>query len=215
MPRLISKHHGHVLTVLFHPRGFGREYPAVMALTRIERNQVFAAIVASDLDPAECTLEQNDNEVTIIHANSGSTFKFTFVGTGHVDFYQIQSDVIDGRHLRFQAAYTIDSVAPWITNWANEVREITDAPDLWREIRRSREVIAEIGQTDSGNTAFSQDEQRQIAVQLQQITEQLKKQFELTNEQTERIEEWREEVVEASERIGRKDWKLLAYRDNR
>jgi transposase InsO family protein len=72
-------------------------------------------------------------------------------------------------------------------------------------------VIAEIEQTDSGNTAFSQDEQRQIAVQLQQITEQLKKQFELTNEQTERIEEWREEVVEASERIGRKDWKLLAY----
>jgi hypothetical protein len=177
-----------------------------MALTRLERNQVFEAIAASTLDPAECKLEQNSNEVIVSHANSGSTFKFTFIGTGHFDIYVVESNVIDGHHLRFQAPREIDSVTPWITTWANEVREIMDAPDLWVEMRHSRDLIAEIQQTDSGNTLFSQDEQGQIAVQLQQITERLKEQFELTNEQMERIEEWREEVVEASTRMGRKDW---------
>jgi hypothetical protein len=182
-----------------------------MPLTRIERNKIFEAIAQSSLDPTECTLDQNDNEVLITHTNSGSTFRLTFDGTGHVDFFGVQSDVIDGHHLRFRAAYEIDSVTAWITTWANEVREIFDAPDLWVEMRRSRELIAQIQRSDSDNTPFTQDEQKQIAVQLQEITKQLKEQYELTDEQTEQIDEWRDEATEASTRLGRKDWRLLFY----
>jgi hypothetical protein len=73
-------------------------------------------------------------------------------------------------------------------------------------MQRGRELIAGIQRTDSGNTRFTQDERSRIEAQLQGIAKQLKAQFVLTNEQADRIDEWRDEVVEASERMGRKDW---------
>jgi len=93
-----------------------------------------------------------------------------------------------------------------VTEWANEVKEITDAPDLWAELQRSRELIANIQQADSSNTPFTQSEQQQIAAQLQAIKDQLTEHFELTSERLERVEETLDEVVEASKRMGRKDW---------
>jgi hypothetical protein len=73
-------------------------------------------------------------------------------------------------------------------------------------MRRTRELITDVQQADTSNTSFTQDERRQITAQLQEITKHLKEQFELTKEQAERVDEWREEVVEASNRMGRKDW---------
>lgn len=181
-----------------------------MALTKLERNEIFRAIAASSLDPDECTLNQNDNEVLITHTNSGSTFKFTFVGTGHVDIYAVQSDVVDGHHLRFQTAYEIDSVTPFITEWAEEARVTFDTPDLWAEMRRSRELIAATQRADFSNAPFTQDEQQQIAALLQEIKKQVSEQFELTNEQMAQVNEKLDELSEASTRMGRKDWLIIA-----
>jgi chorismate synthase len=62
---------------------------------------------------------------------------------------------------------------------------------------------------------FTQDEQRQIAAQLQeirkQLREQLSEQYKLTSEQLEHIDERINEAAKASERLGRKDWIMVTY----
>jgi hypothetical protein len=69
-----------------------------------------------------------------------------------------------------------------------------------------KESLAEPLSGESSNTPFTLDEQRQIAAQLKAIKEQLRDRFELTDEQITRIDEKLDEVVEASKRMGRKDW---------
>jgi hypothetical protein len=87
-----------------------------------------------------------------------------------------------------------------------EIRLTVGVPDHWAELRRDRKSIAVIQQSDFENTPFTQDEQQQIAAQLQEIKKQIKEQFALSNEQIERVEESLDELVEASKRMGKKDW---------
>jgi hypothetical protein len=182
------------------------EYPIVMMLGRLERNKLYRAIEESSLDPSEFKLTTDEAAVTITH-NSGSSFVFApttspFLGGS----YAVTAIVEDGGTRYYTLRNGMDEIPGRIVEWANKVKETLEAPDLWAEMRRSRELIADIQRADSSNTPFTQDEQRQIAAQLQEITKQVKEQFELTKEQTERIEEWRDEVVEAGTRMGRKDW---------
>jgi hypothetical protein len=102
-----------------------------------------------------------------------------------------------------------DNIMLYLTDWANDVRSIIETPDFWEDLRGSRELIADIQHGDTGNAAFTQDEQKQIADQLQEIKGQLREQFGLTTEQLAQIEERLDEAAEASTRIGRKDWLLL------
>lgn len=65
--------------------------------------------------------------------------------------------------------------------------------------------------SDVGNSPFTNDERRQIAVDLEGIKEYVREQFDLTGEQIAHINEGLDEAAEATERIGRKDWRLLVY----
>jgi hypothetical protein len=176
-----------------------------MALTRIERNQIFEAIAASTLDPAECHLNEREGVVTIDHDRSGSTLKFSHPYRSPAG-YRIESRVVDGHFYIYDRERKVELVTPIITQWANEVKEITEAPDLWAEMQNRKEFIEDIQRADSGNASFTEDEQRQIRAQLQKIKQQVREQFELTSEQITELDEKLEEAAEASKRMGRKDW---------
>lgn len=179
-----------------------------MALTRIERNQIYEAIAASSLIPAGCHLGQDGDIVTITHTDSGSTFKFYPVLVGTDRDYRVEYKVIDGHEYAYLTARKVENLTDYITHWGDEVRQITDAPDLWAEMRGRREFIEDM-QGDSGNAPFTQDEQKQIAAQLQEIKKQIRARFELTSEQIAQVDEKLDEAAEASTRMGRKDWLLL------
>ncbi len=177
-----------------------------MMLTKQDRNKIHEVIAESNLDPAECNLEVTDNEVVLTH-NSGSRFDFKPIASSEVDeLYSVTYVVADGGTRKYNFFGDLDGMLIQILKWANEVKETLELPDLWAEMRRGRDLIANIQRADSANIPFTQDERRRIAGQLHEITKQLKEQFVLTNEQTERIDEWRDEVIEASTRMGRKDW---------
>jgi hypothetical protein len=177
-----------------------------MPPTRPERNEIYKAIAASRLDPANCTLEQSGNEVLITHNDSGSTFKFTFVGTGHIDIYRVQSDVVDGHHLQFQVPHRVEDVIPWITEWAEETQVVSTTPDLWQEMQDGRALVITVQSGQSGNTPYTQAEQTQIATRLQEIKRQIGQRFEVSDEQLDKIEQKLDEIAEASKYMGRKDW---------
>jgi hypothetical protein len=183
-----------------------------MKLTRIQRNEIFKAIGQSTLDPAECDLVAGDGIYEITH-KSGSRVNISHVKssgpTGISWLYMLKFTVVDGPELPAAPLQDFDRAGVYIRRWADEVKRITDAPDLWAEMQRSRELITDIQRTDFSNIPFTQSEQEQITAQLQEIKKQVKEQFALSNEQVERIEERLDEADEARKRTGRKDWLLL------
>lgn len=185
-----------------------------MRLTRLERNKLFEAIAASNLDPAECELVANDDMYVITH-KSGSRAEIKHVQSrgpkGMTWLYIINFTIADGLQLPDAPLPTFDMVKPYIERWANEVWKITTAPDLWSEAQRNGELIKDIQRSNVDNTPFTQNEQKQIAAHLQRIAEEAKETFDLTPEQASRIDEWKDESAEASTRMGRKDFQLLVY----
>jgi hypothetical protein len=181
-----------------------------MVLTRFERNQVYEIIAQSDINVADCGTYASADSTYFAH-KSGSEFVFqlTGVSSNNVPLFAIGAQVFDGDTPRMpQVPIPINLAAPYIDAWAAEIKRVSETPDYWAEMQPSRELIENIQHTGTGNTPFTQDEQRQIAAQLQEITKQLKEQFELTKEQIERIEVWRDESTEAGKRMGRKDWRI-------
>jgi hypothetical protein len=175
-----------------------------MLWNRLERNAIYELIKKKGVDPAECNFTITDDKVIIEHS-SGSTFQVAHKAdsvSGKRSRYDLISIVEDGPTLKTIIGTPFYGVLGLIDTWASQVA----APDLWAEMLSQRDLLADIQQGNTGNAPFNQDEQRQITTQLQEITKQLKEQFELTKEQEERIDEWRDEVVEASTRMGRKDW---------
>jgi hypothetical protein len=175
-----------------------------MALfTKPERNEIYDAIARSDLDPVECNLEVSQTIAVLTH-NSGSRLEFR-VNTNGTKF-RVHSVIPDVSDKRDEIGLGITWVAPYVTDWANSVKEGVELIDLWADMRRGQEILSDMQSVDSGNTSFTQDEQRQISAQLREIKEQLKERFELTGEQLEKINERLDEAEEASKRMGRKDW---------
>ena len=168
---------------------------------------VYNAIKENALDLFECTIEVNGTRwISVLHS-SGSVFTIYNKGS----FYSAYRTVMDNGE-EFSASADpegVQEVSQYIGRigvWAQDVREFIETPDLWAEMANNREFVVEIQETDTSNTPFTKDEQSKIEAQLRETAKQLKEQFKLTNEQMERIEEWRDEVVEASARMGRKDW---------
>jgi hypothetical protein len=195
-----------------------------MALTKLERNKIYEAITESGLNPAEFKLTVDRAKAVIAH-NSGSTFEFVKaagnireafskavrgeVGTVGDTYYSIKAIVIDGSQNTNDAAPDFPHLMIDIREWADEIKLVLETPDLWTQVQRSRELITQIDQTDSNDTQFTEDEQRQISAQLQEIKNQIREQFELTTEQIEHVDARLDAAEEASKRIGRKDWLLL------
>jgi hypothetical protein len=177
-----------------------------LRLTRQDRNELFKAISASKLDPAEFNLIVAESAARIIHT-SGSDFLFGNDTSGRK--YIGRARVVDGTQTSFEEGSSVSNLTRRIWQWANEIEEVSDIPDLWAEMQRNRELISEIEQANSDNSPFTEDEQRQISAQLQEIKNQIREQFELPSEQIEQINARLDRAEEASKRIGRKDWLLL------
>lgn len=188
-----------------------------MMLNKRERNRIYRAIEKKRIDPAEFELKDTGESVTIIH-NSGSTFEMypevqlyraatanepgVKRATGR---YEYKYNVVEGDHAT-GTTRDIDALRTlYLTEWLDEIRETVGVPDFWEELKRGRQLVAEI-QQESGNSPFTDDERRQIVAQLQAIKTQVKEQFKLTAEQLAEVNEKLDEVAEASKRMGRKDW---------
>jgi hypothetical protein len=183
-----------------------------MMLNKRDRNRIFRTIEDKKFDPAEFELEDTGERVTITHS-SGSSFEFTFkagyldvAGTQYdVGKYEYEFTVVEGI-AETGNAYSIDTLRGLrIERWLDEIRETVGVPDFWDELKHGRQLVAEI-QRGSDNTLFTNDERRQIAAQLQAIKAQMREQFALTSGQIAQVNEKLDEVIEASERLGRKDW---------
>jgi hypothetical protein len=176
-----------------------------VGLEKFQKNDIIEAIMAGGLDPRECELADDDREVRVVHIPSGSAFTLG----GHAGHYS-GNRVVGTSTLSWPFdASTWATVPEKVERWARDVKRDVDTPDLWAEVQRAREVFAGVSAEATENTAFTPDEQAEIATRLQEIKDYAKTTQALSAEQARILEARFDDLEAATRRVGRKDWLLM------
>ena len=93
--------------------------------------------------------------------------------------------------------------------WLNAVAQEVDAVDLWEAARQERAWITETP-SRLENTPFTAGERELISRHLKTIEQFTVKTFELTAAQHTEVKEQLDYLADATERLGRFDWRGLA-----
>jgi hypothetical protein len=198
---------------------------------RRERNEIFAAVRAGDLDPAECELafkgvwvrkygehiqwselyRPKPNAAYISHPPSGSSFLIVEPdGEVSRNGFTVIAAVPDGPSAD-HVDVTWEKLQEVIPPWAREARYIAEHPDLWQKAKQERKILSAAQQDQVSSAPFTAAEQEEIASRIEEIKAQARKNPELTAEQISGIEMRLDDLKEASERVGKKDWLVMMY----
>lgn len=180
-----------------------------MWLSKKQRNELLIAVVQAGVPANELDLEvQASGRHVIKHIPSESNFWLDPTSIPRNGPYYLGWHV-GTDPMQTQQARGWDAALQWVNHWARYTKEYVDTPDLWIQLRSQPELLAEIGDKATENSAFTYRESLEIAAQLRAIKDRLGTAFSLSNEQVEQIGERLDEAAEASKRMGRKDWLLL------
>jgi hypothetical protein len=171
-------------------------------------NDVFAAIQAAGLNPAEFERTQasspraNGHVSALHHPPSKATFRFDFDGT------QPWADYTPGydRPRDERAAGNWDGQLNYVKQWLEYLKREWRAPDLWAELRAQRRLVTAMS-SDTGNEPFNPEEQKEIARQLADIKTYVRNTYQLSESQYEAIDARLDYFAEAAKRLGRIDWR--------
>ena len=125
-------------------------------LQKWQRNNLFEAIQAVELDPRDFDLANSGTEVQIKHKRSGSIF-IIGGGPGH---YVGRYIVGDSPAWPYDA-YSWQASTTRVGTWLQEVKRDLENPDLWAELRREVQLLGVGSNEVTENTLFTQDEQKQ------------------------------------------------------
>jgi hypothetical protein len=173
-------------------------------------NDVFAAIQAAGLNPAEFERTEasspraNGHVPVLHHPPSKATFTFDFDDTQHWADYTPGND----RPRDERAAGNWDGQLNYVKQWLEYLKREWHAPNLWAELRAQRRLVTAIGgASDDSNAPFGLEEQKEIARQLAEIKTYVRKTYQLNESQYEAIDARLDYFAEAAKRLGRIDWR--------
>jgi hypothetical protein len=183
-----------------------------VALTRDECGDLFTAVRESGLDPRDCELINKVTEdwTRLIHKPSGSYIDIQPSSGGTYLFWQDKSGIRSFsmfRGLFYSRANDIKILTAWVAQWASQA----SARDIWSELAGIHSLVTNNQRTGLENSSFTAPERKAISRQIEQIKEQVHQTPELTAEQISGVEQKLDDLVEASKRVGRKDWLTMLY----
>jgi hypothetical protein len=182
----------------------------VPVLNKVQRNEVFKAIQASQLDPSDFRRVegQADDEATlwIRHLPSASMLIIHRSSAGGLAL---------GHHLQWQVGDhpVVTTLSPsavkgsltvGIDKWLAELKADIDTPDLWAEFDQQPRMSALLEGDD--NARFSPAEQDEIAKWLAEARKSAQETYALSEEQMRTLETKLEYIGAATKRVGRLDW---------
>ena len=182
-------------------------------LFRSQRNEVFAAVRDADLDPRAFEWEDDyDDPISaLIHRLSHYSFSFGREQASHK--WNCFYTPAEGGGPTLPGRQRVDSwhdVMVVFKKWVEALHREVSQPDLWEELEREVDVFPlQIAASEEENTAFTTDEQQQIATALGELQEYIGKTADMTQEQLAIVESRVHYLEEASTRVGRKDWAVL------
>lgn len=167
----------------------------------------------SGLDPRECELRNlvNRRWTRIIHTEARNHIDIAYVSTVKAEpKYRILFD--HSALYLFWVDNTLDQAVGWlellssVTEWASQLA----TRSIWKELAVDH-GIPSASRASADNAPFTAPEREDIGKRLRQIPAQVKERFDLTDEQESHIEQKMDELIEASQRVGRKDWLVMVY----
>jgi len=170
-------------------------------LQKWHKNNIFEAIQAVGLQPREFDLDDSGTEVRINHKSSESCL-IVRRESGH---YVGQSVVGDG-HVWPYSPCSWQTLMPRVSSWLEEVKRDLETPDLWAELQREAKLLRVGSNEVTENTPFTSDEQKEIARRLDELAKHVRKTHSFSKMQTQSLDEKLNYLVDASGRLGRKDW---------
>jgi hypothetical protein len=173
----------------------------IQFLQKRHRNDIFQAIQAVGLDAREFDLVDSGSEVRIKHRSSESCL----IVRREAGYYVGQSVVGDG-HVWPYSPCSWQTLIPQVSRWLEEVKHDLNTPDLWAELRREAELLGAGSNRVIENTPFTPEEQQEIARRLDKLATDVSHALSLSGAQTNALEGKIDYLIEASTRLGRKDW---------
>jgi hypothetical protein len=193
-----------------------------MALSRDQRNQVLRRIEAralsrddfrwDDATTGNRTVVGPVEHHALVHRATGVLFTFKsqpsefeappngIVLAGRADVGVARINVIDGWPKQMDG----------FSEWLERLKAELDVPDLWAELRHDdRAVFTVVADPSAENTPFTEDEREEIARVLAELTAEVKDSFALTADSIKLLDAGVAQLIDDSQRIGRKDWLLL------
>lgn len=183
-----------------------------MTLNRQQCRELFEAVEKSGLNPSEFELknEMHAEWTRIIHTPSNDCqnishserFKGQYIIV--LDQKSIYKKFLDAARPQI---YDWPEVVEIVENWASQ---LSAARDIWREFINDRATATD-SHENIANTPFTASEREAVRKQLRAIPAQVRERFDLSEKEESDIEQKMDELIEASERVGKKDWRVMVY----
>jgi hypothetical protein len=170
-------------------------------LDKARRNEIFETLLSAGRDPRDFELTGE----TLSHPASGSSLTVGQHGQSFiVRYWAGDADVVERPSLPW------GSVLGSVDEWAEEIERYASMPDLWAELASDREVITRASAPDVENAPFTESERSDVVKQLAEIRRYAKTALRLSDQRMEELDGRLRYLEEATARVGRKDWLLIA-----
>jgi hypothetical protein len=177
------------------------------------KNECFAAIQGAQLDPGDFFWADQTTEVQGGQATLILSFQPPRIITARFEFGYAQAEwryhYIPDPEAPFGAGnagswdYEMDAFRRWLT----AVRAEIGSPDLWGELRRERELLAQPNEARAdGNTPFSPDELALISQQIAELKAYIVASLALSEPRVRELDARLDYLEQAAVRTGRVDW---------
>ena len=172
-------------------------------LLQSQKNEVLLTIKESGLNPREFELvdpPENGCITHLIHVPSGYRFRLSEFAVSYSPAEETRQQHIEQSNW----AGKISILAKWLDYLKREV----EAPDLWASLAQAQEMLG-AEPTEAVNTPFSAEEQIQAKRAIEDIRIYISATYSLADEPLAQVNRKLDYLIDASTRVGRKDWKVL------
>ncbi len=176
-----------------------------MALKKWQRNEVFQAVQQAGLSPEEFDFDLGEDESTLRHRPSGAYFVFGGFAGKYSSHYFAGEGPPEARTDLSQYG-----LMQQLNLWLSQVKQDISTPDLWAQLQGQAKLLATISDEAIDNTSFTPEEREEIAGQLRELRDYVTRTHSLSAAQARLLDEKLVYLVDASRRVGRKDWLLMA-----
>lgn len=185
----------------------------VTVLTKPQRNQLFEQLGGGGLQQSLCKFADPETDeqsgTTYAEIRQASSDSHFMVWPDRDQFALFRARMKVGG-VEATAVYTgsWNDILGAAQDWAQRVVYELNAPDLWAELVSPSGIFGET-QGDEDNSAFTAEERTAISARIEEVKAEVRQNPALTGDQISGIEQKLDDLIEASERVGKKDWKLL------
>lgn len=186
---------------------------ADQTLLKSQKSSLFIAISNAGLNPADFELVDIRSEfikgnVSILEYKDES-FYFLFDKLSENNFRCSYSPAEGHRETNLETG-DWQTVLASFKKWTEFLKREVESPDLWKLMAEQKDIAQFESNKDESNSIFLPDEKLKIAAGINELKEYIKASISLDQNRIEIIDAKLNYLLEASGRLGRKDWKNLS-----